>query len=99
MADFDTSKNTWNPSPTHDELMAIRDRMNARLAAGEPVNLIRVANLRTKSWRQDIGFLSVQRRMSRTAPEVRACINMARTGEHLGLEFVGRVLREEPVNG
>lgn len=97
MADIDTSMNR-DPHPTHDELLALRDRMNARLAASEPVRLIRVANLRTTAWRADAAKLRSNwgglRVISRDGLR---CERLAETGEHLGLDRVGLVV--ETVEG
>lgn len=96
MADIDTSTNR-DPHPTRDELLAIRDRMNARLAAGEPVRLIRVANLLTRTWQAS---RRIQRAMAyadlpethRPGSAAERCRLLAETGEHLGLDRVGLVI-------
>lgn len=100
MPDVDTSANAWNPQPTHDELLAIRDRMLARLAAGAPVRLIRVANLKTEAWRQDVrfnrdravAFPTTGRFVRFRDRQSDLCEALASTGEHLGLDRVGLVV-------
>lgn len=90
--DIDTSMNR-DPSPTHDELLRIRDRMMAKLGSGAPVREIHSANLRTPIWRQDIEYL---RRGWRTlgveSKEANRCEALAQTGEHLGLDRVGLII-------
>lgn len=89
--DIDTSANR-DPSPTGDDLLKIRDRMNARLEAGEPVRVIRSANLPTTAWRSDVHFLAEQRNHSPASYQVRVCQTLADTGEHLGLDRVGLIV-------
>lgn len=103
MADIDTSQNR-DPSPTRDELLALRDRMLARLEGdgrvrdfGRPARIIRSANLLTTSWRADVYFLVHQRGHTLTAPNTRRVVALAETGEHLGLERVGLVVETTEV--
>jgi protein-disulfide isomerase-like protein with CxxC motif len=96
--DVDTSMNR-DPSPTGDELLAIRDRMLARLESGAPVRVIRSANLLTSSWRSDVRFLAVQRGHSHRSHEVFVSQVLADTGEHLGLDRVGLVVGSDEVTG
>lgn len=103
--DIDTSSN-FDPSPTRDELLRIRDRMNARLDDdgrvrdyGRPVRIIRSANLLTRYWQQDVDHL--ERKMIGLGVEsqdLRRCYELAETGKHLGLERVGLVVGVEEVS-
>lgn len=56
-----------------------------------PIRVHRVAMLPTKSWRQDVHFLVVQR-IQPHSRETLACRTLADIGEHLGLERVGRII-------
>lgn len=90
MPDVDTSANR-DPSPTGDQLLAIRDRMNARLAAGEPGRMIRSANLLTRYWRSDVAFLESRGQGRRPGAQLSISETLAETGEHLDIERVGLV--------
>lgn len=90
MPDIDTSMNR-DPSPTAAELLAIRDRMLARLESGEPVRVIRSVNLLTRHWRSDVGFLEGRGQSRRAGHQLSISETLAETGELLDIERVGLV--------
>lgn len=113
MPDIDTSMNR-DPSPTRDELLALRDRMNARLEDdgrvrdyGRPVRMIHSANLLTRYWRQDVRFnepkfvlfpSSGNQARFGRDNESDRCRALAETGERLGLERVGLIVETSEVS-
>jgi len=83
--------------PDLAECIRLFHEAQATRPPGRPIRVIRVAMLRTKSWRQDVGFLVTQRLHKTTAAEPVACATLADLGEHLGLERVGRAAEAREV--
>lgn len=92
MPDIDTSMNR-DPSPTGDELLAIRDRMLRQLESEphRPVRIVRSANLLTHYWRADVGFLESRGQGRRPGTQLSISETLAETGERLDIERVGLI--------
>jgi hypothetical protein len=103
MTDIDTSRNVFDPHPSLTDLIERFEAAERGRPLDAPVRIVRVAMLQTIAWRQDVRLAGPERevtfeRAGRTVQfnaysrEGRLREALAQTGEHLGLERVGRVV-------
>ena len=78
-------------------LIALHEAAQATRDPERPINVIRVAMLRTAAWRQDAAYFEKMGLNVRPGSQGFTCLEMAETGERLGLERVGVVVETETV--
>ncbi len=87
----------FDPHPNLQDLIVRFHEREAMRPPGTPIRIIRSTVLKTRYWREDVGFLKPQRGHPATSPDVEMCDALASAGERLGVAYVGLVTetREE----